>query len=82
MSSVIQVQGGASGKTVGQWNVTDPTDNLMGFLRAHGVPIASSCGGDGVCRKCVVNGDLLSCQLSLGAFLQQYPEGVVEVGYL
>lgn len=28
--------------------------NLMKALLDGGVPVASSCGGDGVCRKCVL----------------------------
>jgi len=30
-------------------------DNLFQTLRAQGVPVASSCKGDGVCGKCVVS---------------------------
>ena len=29
-------------------------ENLFRFLRAHQVPVASSCKGEGVCGKCVV----------------------------
>ena len=28
--------------------------NLMQSLLDHGVPVASSCGGDGICAKCKV----------------------------
>ena len=31
-----------------------PGESIFTALRRHGVPIASSCGGDGVCAKCVV----------------------------
>lgn len=82
MPAPIEVRGLASGSTVGRWPVDDPQVNLMEFLRSKGVPVASSCGGDGVCRKCVVNGDLLSCQLSVGAFLKLYPDGVITLSYL
>ncbi len=30
-------------------------ENLMRALRQAGVPVASSCGGDGVCAKCRVH---------------------------
>lgn len=80
--STISVKGLASGRLVGVWPIEDPTENLMSFLRSKGVPIASSCGGDGVCRKCVVNGDNMSCQMSLRHFLELFPDGVVEVDYL
>jgi 2Fe-2S ferredoxin len=29
--------------------------NLFAFLNDMGVPVASSCGGEGVCTKCLVN---------------------------
>ena len=82
MPQLIHVHGLASQKAVASFEVTDLTTNLMEFLRHRGIPIASSCGGDGVCRKCVVNDDLMSCQLSVGAFLVLHPEGVIKVGYL
>lgn len=78
----LTVKGLASGSLIGSWPIVDPTDNLMDFLRSKGIPIASSCGGDGVCRKCVVNGDNLSCQLSLKRFFELFPDGIVEVSYL
>ena len=39
----------------------DLNKNLMGFLISKGLPIASSCNGEGVCNKCLVNGDKKSC---------------------
>ena len=32
--------------------VVETGENLFRALRRHGQPIASSCGGDGVCDKC------------------------------
>ena len=32
----------------------EPGTQLMKALLENGVPVASSCGGDGVCRKCVL----------------------------
>ncbi|MCB9073274.1 MAG: (2Fe-2S)-binding protein [Bdellovibrionaceae bacterium] len=32
----------------------EENENLFSLLRRSGVPIASSCSGDGVCGKCVV----------------------------
>ncbi len=34
--------------------VVDSGTNLMHALRINGRPVASSCGGQGVCTKCVV----------------------------
>lgn len=78
----MRVRGGASGELLGPWPVPDLTVNLMDFLRAQGLPVASSCDGEGVCRKCVVNEVLLSCQLSVGGFLQRHPDGVVVLSYV
>ena len=82
MPALIHIHGLASGRAIGTFSVDNPSDNLMDFLRGHGIPIASSCGGDGVCRKCVVNGEELSCQLSVAAFLNLFPDGMVKVSYL
>ena len=81
-SLILRARGLASGKELGVWEVSDPQENLMDFLRARGIPIASSCGGDGVCQKCVINTDLLSCQFTVEQFLTRYPEAVVTVSYL
>ena len=32
----------------------EPGSTLMQALLDHEIPVASSCGGDGVCRKCVL----------------------------
>jgi len=63
----ITVKGLASQKVIFETAVSeDETDmSIMDFLHQHGVPIASSCRGEGVCKKCIVNEDVLSCQLSL-----------------
>ena len=82
MSALITVRGLASGTVVASFAVQSPYDNLMDFLRAQGVTIASSCGGEGVCRKCVINGDLISCQFNVEQFLERFPDGVVTVSYL
>ncbi len=78
----LKVHGLASGREHGPWQAPEENTLLMDFLRAHGIPVASSCAGDGVCRKCVVNGEVLSCQLTVEQFLKDYPSGVVEIGYL
>jgi Na+-transporting NADH:ubiquinone oxidoreductase subunit NqrF len=56
--------------------------SLMDFLRASGITIASSCGGVGGCQKCLVNGTLISCQISLKLFVEKYPLLRVEISYL
>lgn len=39
--------------------------SLLDFLHSKNIGIASSCSGDGVCEKCVVNDKLLSCQIKI-----------------
>ncbi|MAE72647.1 MAG: hypothetical protein CL675_01030 [Bdellovibrionaceae bacterium] len=29
-------------------------ENLMATLREHDIPVASSCGGEGICNKCLI----------------------------
>ncbi|MBC7419129.1 MAG: 2Fe-2S iron-sulfur cluster binding domain-containing protein [Bdellovibrio sp.] len=43
--------------TLNQRNLTFDTpagENLMQYLQAQGIPVASSCLGDGICGKCRV----------------------------
>lgn len=52
-----------------------PGANLMQVLLENGVPVASSCGGDGVCAKCrieIVDGQAnLSPQNDMELFLRE-----------
>lgn len=46
----------------------DASSKLMSFLLEHHIPVASSCNGEGICRKCIVKWrerPLMSCQVSL-----------------
>ena len=58
------------------------SDILMDWLRKKNITIASSCDGEGVCKKCVIQNDWLTCQLTMEEFLQRQPEGLVYVSYL
>lgn len=80
----IIVKGLASGKTVKELSVTKFSTNLslMDFLLENNITIASSCGGVGTCKKCVVNQGLLSCQISLKDFIGNKESNEVEVSYL
>jgi Na+-transporting NADH:ubiquinone oxidoreductase subunit NqrF len=42
-----------------------PQETLMDFLRSQKIPIASSCFGEGVCRRCKVSETVLSCQIKV-----------------
>jgi Na+-transporting NADH:ubiquinone oxidoreductase subunit NqrF len=58
------------------------TENLMDWLRRKNITIASSCDGEGVCKKCVIQNDWLTCQLTMEEFLQSQPDGLIIVSYL
>lgn len=45
--------------------------SLMDYLNLKGFAIASSCSGVGVCKKCIVNEDLVSCQITLQEVIEQ-----------
>lgn len=79
----IEVHGLASGRVVATLQVNqDLKESLMDFLMKHKITIASSCGGAGTCKKCVVNKDLVSCQIRVRDFLGEKQTAVVEVAYL
>lgn len=61
--------------------------SLMDYLHIKGIPIASSCKGEGICNKCYVflneqNQDILSCQLKVNQLLKNYKTCTIEVDYL
>ncbi len=55
---------------------------LLDWLRSKEVTIASSCDGEGVCKKCSIQNDWLTCELTLKAFLERQQDGKIFVGYL
>lgn len=61
---------------------SDLDTDLLTWLRAQGVMIASSCDGEGVCKKCNIQNGWLTCELTLKEFLERQPDGKIEVGYL
>lgn len=80
----IIIKGKASNKVICKIKVLKKNEHLslLNFLSANEVPIASSCQGAGVCRKCIVNDNLLSCQITLKELCEKYPNLEVDVAYL
>lgn len=80
---VIKVKGLASGK---EWSYEyDPSEldeDLLKWLRKHDVTVASSCDGEGVCRKCSIQNDWLTCLTSLREFLEMEKDATVKISYL
>ncbi|WP_408096748.1 hypothetical protein ACJVC5_17060 [Peredibacter sp. HCB2-198] len=80
---IITIVGKASGREQKlEVSEVDHTQNLLFWLRDRGITIASSCDGDGVCKRCNIQHGWLTCQMTVGEFLIQEPSGRVEVGYL
>ena len=79
----IEIKGNASGRSEFiSYEDMDLTEVLLTFLRKKGITIASSCDGEGVCKKCVIQNDWLTCEMTLKEFLQRQPNGQITVGYL
>lgn len=81
---IIEIKGLASRKLLKRVIVEAkniPDISLMDFLIQEGLTIASSCGGEGRCGKCVVNNSLISCQINLQDFIKNQAP-VIEISYL
>jgi ferredoxin len=80
---VIKVFGKAS-QTARNFEVTasEEEENLLQWLRLKGVTIASSCDGKGVCRKCIIQQDFTTCEMTVRSFLDLFPDGIIFVDYL
>lgn len=79
----IEVVGKASGRsTMIDYEASELDDLLLFFLRKKGITIASSCDGEGVCKRCDIQNGWLTCRLTLKDFLQRQPDGKLFVGYL
>lgn len=55
--------------------------SLLLFLTKNGLPIASSCSGKNVCKKCVVNEQVLSCSLTVKDFINKHNTNI-RISYL
>jgi Na+-transporting NADH:ubiquinone oxidoreductase subunit NqrF len=60
----------------------DLEKNLLVWLRENQIHIASSCSGEGVCKKCVIQKDWLSCKFTLKTFFEREPSGKIFISYL
>jgi len=64
---LLEIFGQASQKKLYEIEISQLSEEktLLELLQEYHLPIASSCFGEGVCMKCVVNGDLISCQINI-----------------
>lgn len=79
----IEVHGLASKKIVKilKPKEGDLSKNLMDYLREHGLPIASSCLGKKQCKKCVINGFLLSCSVTVKEYFRNSSQPIDAQGF-
>ena len=81
------IQGLASGKKLQTIDVPvkELEISLMDFLLKAGVPVASSCGGEGVCQKCKIMMDqkiILSCQIKMNDLFLESSSHTLTFSYL
>jgi ferredoxin len=81
--NIIKVKGLASNSIVAtiKVNKEDLQKDLMALMRDFGLPIASSCSGQGACHKCVVNDCERSCMITTEDFISRYGD-LVTITYL
>ncbi len=77
----IIIYGKASKKIIYEGLIPIETEiNLLLYLRSLDIPIASSCNGERICHKCVVNTNILACSITLKTFLTSHNR--IEIDYL
>ena len=81
------IYGEASKKEIKQIEVSyrDFETTLMDMLLKNGIPVASSCGGDGICHKCTVTMNyqkILSCQKIMREIFLATDEQTLSFSYL
>lgn len=81
------IYGEASGKVIKQIDVSyrDFESTVMNLLLQNGIPVASSCGGDGICQKCTVTMNyqkILSCQKIMREIFMAADEQTLTFSYL
>jgi len=79
----VTVMGLASGKSQSlSYQMEDLQLDMLTWLRSKGITVASSCDGEGVCKKCSIQNGWLTCELTLEEFLKRQPDGKIEISYL
>lgn len=73
MQLQLKIRGNTSGKTsIIDISEKDFQKNLLFFLQEKDFPIASSCRGEQVCKKCIINSEeILSCEFSVKEYLDE-----------
>ena len=64
--------------TVGR---SDLEQSLLQFLRSHKVAIASSCDGEGICKKCATSNNIILCSITVEKYFEIYGN-IIKISYL
>ncbi len=79
----VTLIGIASGKSLLlDYSTNDLNKTLLNFLSEKEITVASSCSGHGICKKCSIQQDWLTCELTLKEFLERQPDGKIYIRYL
>jgi ferredoxin len=79
----VDIRGGASNSLIRTITVTekDYKKTILELLQEYEIPVASSCMGEGVCEKCIINDTVLGC-LKLVSDIQNWQSKVISIAYL
>lgn len=83
MSITLKIYGNASKKVYKTLSIKkqDLKTNLMELLISKGIPIASSCNGEGVCQKCTTADGVLTCKYEVSEYLNKF-KTKISISYL
>ena len=85
MKQLIIIGGASKKKIILNIGPLYMLEKLLFFLRVHEIPVASSCGGDGICLKCVCiikEEKILTCMTSVSEVLNGKDSATLTISYL
>ena len=85
MSKIIKIVGNSSHKLIKEITLNSNSNkSLLDLLRELSIPVASSCFGEGICKKCMINDNIISCQISEKEFYKISAEcnNTITINYL
>ena len=80
----LEIHGSASKTLLRKGIITEEAEkeNLMRFIQRQGLPLASSCDGEGLCHLCIVNETMVTCQMTVEELPAEGQTRKVTIGYL
>lgn len=79
----LKILGSASNSLIKIITVSEQDDSktILELLQENEIPVASSCMGEGVCERCIINDSVLSC-LSLVSEIMSWDKKEISIAYL